>query len=276
MNKTIQSKKEITNRTEYWDYTLSKILNTKIFDETIKFHQASSIIKRDNGNNPYNLDTLIWLRSVENSDVLPNLYLAEYMLSPSKENNFQGSIRDLHTEKSIDFQTFSNIIHKAFGRDTTSTSKRYPSAGALYPILPIIYILGGGEFETLDRGVYVYDSYKNSLRLIKQWNKDEYKDFIQIVNPWDNKLYSNYLIGYAIDMKRAIAKYKRRGYRHALIEVGVMVQSLKESIIEENQNLGEFCWSGFDDNALAHITGLNPRTCPITLLQWFGIRRDLS
>ena len=39
-----------------------------------------------------------------------------------------------------------------------------------------------------------------------------------------------------------------------------MVQSLRETLIDMNEDLGELCWSSFDDNASAYLSGLNPKT----------------
>jgi SagB-type dehydrogenase family enzyme len=264
--------KIITNNSSYWDHTLDKILDDTVTNDVIKFHQSANVIKRDSANNPYNGDTLLWLKNVEHTDVIPNMYISEHLLENIDCNNL-GSIRDFDLNGEITYQSMSNIIKKAFGRDINSTSKRYPSGGALYPVIPLICILEDYHNSGLTKGVYVYDSYKHSLKKIKEWNEEEFEDFKSVLNPWEGKVYSNYLIGYAIDLMRAIAKYKKRGYRHALIEVGTMVQALRESLIEEQQNMGDFCWSGFDDNAVTYLMGLNPRKCPVTLIQWFGKKR---
>lgn len=48
-----------------------------------------------------------------------------------------------------------------------------------------------------------------------------------------------------------------------------MCQSFRESISKFN-NLGDFCFAGFNDNALTYLSGLNPRLAPVALIQWFG------
>lgn len=257
------------NSTEYWDYSLAKISNQKILDEVIKFHQSSTYITRDNYVNYLSLDTLKWLRNTENTDVLPNMYISEHYLRDYNYLN-QGSIRDFNIEDKISFESLSHILKKAFGRSEYSTSKRYPSAGGLYPVVIVICILKDFPNSELTRGAYIYDSWKHALKKIKEWDDSEMKHLYKVTKQNNKKLTSNYLIGYAIDLKRATAKYDRRGYRHALIEVGAMTQSFKESLIEEQANFGEFTSSTFDDNAITYLMGLNPRTCPISIIQWFG------
>ncbi|WP_149031724.1 hypothetical protein [Geobacillus thermodenitrificans] len=98
-------------------------------------------------------------------------------------------------------------------------------------------------------GAYILDTTSLTLKRYCSWSRDELREFLMVLNPVENRIYSPYLIGYAINMKKAVAKYKRRGYRHALIEIGLMAQCFRESCKEE-ERIGEFCWSGFDDNAL--------------------------
>lgn len=259
----------ITKETEYWDYSLAAILDQRLLNDVIKVHQSSTLIKRDSRSNPYSMDTIKWLSNVEQTDIVPNMYLSEHPLV-DYEYIQKGSVRSFSKEEGMPFQTLSSVIQKSFGRSKDSPSKRHPSAGALYPIISLVCILENYPESDLTRGVYVYDSYRHSLKKIKEWDHDEFKELRSVLASWDGVIYSNYLIAYAIDIKRAIAKYKKRGYRHALIEVGTMTQAFKESLLEEGEHFGEFCFSGFDDNALTYLMGLNPRLCPVTLIQWFG------
>ena len=38
----------------------------------------------------------------------------------------------------------------------------------------------------------------------------------------------------------------------------------------QKNNRGELCWSGFNDDQLTKLSGLNARNAPIVLLQWWG------
>lgn len=259
----------ITSETSFLDFNLASILEQSLLDDVIKFHQSTTIIKRDSRINPYSIDMFNWFSNVEYTDVVPNMYLSEHALI-DYEYIQKGSVRSFSKKEEFPFHTLSSVIKKSFGRSKDSTSKRHPSAGALYPVIPLVCILENYPKSDLTEGAYVYDSYRHSLKKIKQWDLYEFKELKSVLTSWTGSIYSNYFIAYAIDIKRAIAKYKKRGYRHALIEVGTMVQAFKDSLLEEGKNFGEFCFSGFDDNALTHLLGLNPRLCPVTLIQWFG------
>lgn len=260
------------NTSKYWDYQLDNLLDQELFNETIKFHQ-SGVYKRKNCDVfPYSRELLTWLNNNEFSDNIPNHFSSELKLEVEAKK-FQNSHRDFSGDR-MSKKDFDSIIYNSFGRDFDSGSKRYPSAGALYPIVPLIYILENNAIEGLSnlRGCYVFDTYALSLKKIKEWSSEEFNDFLSVLNTSNKQIYSNFAIGYAIDLKKAIIKYKQRGYRHALIEIGLMAQALREVLVSEKKGLGEFCWSGFDDNALTYLSGLNPRLIPISLIQWFGYK----
>lgn len=261
----------ITNRSVYWDRRLDKIIDESLLNKVTKFHQSGTLIFRDNQLNPHNIDLLSWLQETENTDQKPNHYLKEIKLNVEKVN-FHNTKREFSKDRKITLDLLGKIVYMAFGRSIDNPSKRYPSAGAIYPIIPILYVLDNRIIEGVNnsRGCYTFDTGKNSLVKFKEWNNEEFEEFKLVINSSGGEMYTNLAIGYAIDLKRAIAKYKERGYRHALIEVGLMAQSLKESLIDIDAGMGELCWSSFDDNALTYSSGLNPKNLPISLVQWFG------
>ncbi|GKV55343.1 hypothetical protein NCCP2222_12900 [Sporosarcina sp. NCCP-2222] len=265
MNKTISDK------TPHWDYGIEKILNLKILEDTIKFHQSSTRIVRDTSDN-MNPELDQWLLNVEYTDILPNVYKEEIKLSIENKKNFNGSERDF-TSENLGVNEFSELIYNSFGRNKESTSKRYPSAGALYPVIPLIYLFEENSINGLDigAGVYVLNTQRNTLRQIKSYTQTELNEINNTITKIteSKRMISKYCIGYSIDMKRAIGKYQRRGYRHALIEVGLAAQSFKESCIEMDK-IGQVCWSGYDDNAFTFLSGMNVRNAPVVLIQWFG------
>lgn len=255
----------------YAEAIQDKILDEKALHAVTKFHQATS------WHMPYSWgldeETQEWMDLVENTDVLPENTEEEIVFNQdiSYEHDFQ-SVRDFRLDKPISKDQIGAIFQGAFGRTNPRGSKPYPSAGALYPIIPLLYVLdsnaigGGGE-----EGCYVYDSTNHKLLLIKSFGTSEIERLKRHLCPNDD-FFSHLAVGYALDIKRAITKYKKRGYRHGMIEVGLMAQSFRHSL-HAIPEMGEFCWSGFNDNALTHLSGLNPKLAPIILMQWFGMRR---
>lgn len=257
-------------KNEFWDYKTDRILPRKTFNEISKFHQSSTYIKRENKISYYPLEVFNWLSEVEYTDVTPNYYLSEINFNNVKKVNFKNSKRKFDMNSTLSKEKLGKILYNAFGRSKDSPSKRYPSAGALYPVLPLVYFFEDSLIEDthIKPGCYFFDSSEVKLKCIKEWDYDEINNIKSIVNSYDGNVFTNMAISYAIDLKRAITKYRKRGYRHALIEVGLMAQSFREALHEEG--LDECCWSGFDDNSLTYHSGLNVQLCPVVLVQWFG------
>lgn len=237
------------------------------FTTVQKFHQKSTWNNHSYFN--YSDYTLIWTQMVEFSDIIPK-FSNESISLPTKEKivNKNRSHREFNKDYYYSLDEIGEILFNSFGRDTMK-SKEYPSAGALYPVIPLVYILDQSRVEGINiEGCYVYDSTNGILHLIKEFNNETKKQVIKNLNT-ENNIYSNIAIGYSLDLKRAITKYRLRGYRHGLIEVGLMAQNFRHSL---PASFGDFSWSGFNDNEITKLSGLNIRLSPVILIQWFGER----
>lgn|SRR5699024_234912 len=268
MNKTFNR----TGKNIYWDYGMDAILPQSTFNEVSKFHQSCTMIKKDNFIPYYPYDVYGWLYKVENTDIVPNYYSSEIDFSDEvKKRDFKGSTRELNSSEEFTKESLGYILYNAFGRGENTASKRYPSAGGLYSVIPLVCIFEKNVIKDqyIKPGCYLFDSTDIKLKCIKEWDESELQHVKHLINSYDSILYSNIAMAYAVDLKRSITKYRKRGYRHALIEIGLMSQSLRESL-NEKEGYGDFCWSGFDDNALTYNLGLNVHLCPVSLVQWFG------
>ncbi|MDT0700356.1 nitroreductase family protein [Staphylococcus chromogenes] len=254
---------------KYWSIDTDKIVNHDFLVDVKKFHQSTCSINRLSTLNHLDSELIEWLKVNELTQNIPNNFNKEIILSKSKVEN-RGSKRNF-THKSITKDELSTILSNAFGANTTNFKRPYPSAGALYTITPIIVVLSDDKF--LEMGCYVYNSYKNSLLQIKKYNLNEIEELKRniYILP-NNEFVSNYFIAYAIDLKKSLAKYNKRGYRYSLIEVGLMCQSFRNALLKakSTDEIGELVWAGFDDNALTTLIGLNTSDFPIAIIQWFG------
>lgn len=253
-----------------WDYLQGKIISNENLHDILSFHQSTvnygNNFKINNGSQ-YELN--VWLQVTEYTDILPE-YVNNQVDFNINIKEIESSTRSFENEFCISKDAFGEILYCAFGRDSQTLSKPYPSAGALYPVFPIIYILSNDVVESIEQGCYIFDSKKIKLLQIKQFNNRDINNIKSATFVKDN-FPSNIVIGYGIDIRRSITKYGRRGYRHALIEVGLAAQSFRESYRKlNNSEYGDLCWSGFSDNRLTYESGLNVRLSPIVLLQWFG------
>lgn len=238
-------------------------------NDIIKFHQSTTWVKRDNyfEENP---DLSEWRENNQYKDTLPNIYDYEIPLKIDQTIEFTGSKRHF-SDVNITYDELSNLLYESFGRSPLNASKSYGSAGALYPVIPLMFFFEENSIEGLDisPGSYTFNTKNNSLRPLKHFSTDDLKEIKHMIDSYHPVFLSKYCIGYAIDIKKSIAKYDRRGYRHALIEVGLAAQSFKNNA-NHLFNFGEVCWSGFDDNAFSQKVGMNPRIAPVVLLQWYG------
>ncbi|MED4045996.1 nitroreductase family protein [Priestia aryabhattai] len=246
------------------------LLPETYLNKVLKMHQQTT------WHLPYNWDTFKdpelydWCELVADTEVLPDYVEERIQLSPvsTNESNTTRSLREYKKDFQITDSDLSNILFKSFGRHKDTLAKNYPSAGGLYPIIAVLIVLDKNKIPFLKHeGSYIYDSRENELLLLKKFTEEDINKFRKCVDmPWE---VPDIAMAYAMDIKRATTKYKFRGYRHALIEVGLMAQSFRSSLWDMN-NFGECCWSGFSDNALTHLLGLSPRLAPVALLQWFG------
>ncbi|MCC2251895.1 hypothetical protein JUJ52_18300 [Virgibacillus sp. AGTR] len=263
---------DTSNKYKYtnWDFLQGRAEDKSVLQSVLKFHYKTLNREIDDIYNfEENIDTKSWISTVEFRDVLPNSYEEIIDLEVPQHKQLH-SYYDFNSETPVGMETLGQILYDAFGREAPHSSKRYPSAGALYPVIPLLIVLHSDKKNnSLNPGCYVFDSTNPRLYKITQWTPKDIVKVNKLIGSNSNKMYAPHCIAYAIDIRRAITKYQAKGYRHALIEVGLMVQSFRESLQQQN-NLGERCWSAFSDMPLTHICGLNVRLCPIVLIQWFG------
>lgn len=269
MNKTNDnvSNKEF-NRIN-WSFLQSSVENKEVINSVLKFHYSTinrtlSEIK----NYDFNPNLNRWLDTVVSQDVLPQSYEEKIGLVVNVHKQYHSAL-SFNKTKSLNIKDLGQLLFDAFGRESAFSSKRYPSAGALYPVIPLLLILDTSMVENgLIPGCYVYDCTSLSLLRIRHWNSEQLAKVISFFTSGGSTM-SPYCLAYSVDIRRAVNKYQRKGYRHAMIEIGLMAQSFRESI-NNIEDMGERCWSGFQDLSLTHSCGLNIRLSPITLVQWFG------
>ncbi|ASV70207.1 nitroreductase family protein [Cytobacillus kochii] len=243
------------------------LISPEKFNKVSKFHQDTTWTRAYEWNGSYTLEE--WLKIVEMTDVLPE-YFEERISFPNIQKRFREAstshrkfLKDVIIRKDL----LGQILYDSFGRAEGIPTKNYPSAGGLYPIIPLILIFSVQAAEGISKkGSYVYDSSSGELLLLKEFSNED----IVTIESNVGEIYSNIAVGYSMDIRRAIAKYGYRGYRHALIEVGAMSQSIRSNLKQIDH--GDFLLSGFSDNSLTKMVGLSPRLTPLIILQWFGIK----
>jgi SagB-type dehydrogenase family enzyme len=268
-NKFYEKNLERISNTKNMEFLESSVLSSKELDEIIKTHQKSTweFPAKCNIKTPNELN--YWIHLAEKTDSYPFVVEDTIQLKPISSEFNKMSYREFRDDFIIEFAQLSNILFNAFGKRTNG-HKNYPSAGALYPVVPLLVVSNTKNIPFIKQpGVYIYDSSDHQLLLLTKFDTKEkikkYEDSISI----SMGNVSSLAIAYMVDIKKSCVKYKNRGYRHALIEVGLMAQSFRSELWKYD-NLGECCLSEFSDNRLAYNLGLSPRLAPILLMQWFG------
>ncbi|MHB1955862.1 MAG: nitroreductase family protein [Sulfobacillus sp.] len=259
------------------DVFQSRVLSSDLLDQVVKFHQKTTNIPSTLLQNITMWPELIyWIEAVQHTDTLPTLSLERIEMEVTT-SEFEASARAFDKRWHVGKEVIGSILYGAFGRGR-SFHKRYPSAGALYPIIPILCVFSKAAMKGVEPGSFAFDARQPALLRLNAWSEDDLQDVRSFACVTEGDLPSNLAMGYAIDMRRAVTKYRHKGYRHALIEIGLMAQSFRETLREASVRLGtplgERCWSAFADNALTSMCGLDVRLAPIGLLQWFGQRSD--
>jgi len=256
-----------------WSFFQKEIENKELLKDVLRFHNKT--INRFGDEELINIENnssvMTWAGMVAFQDILPENYDEIIELNTKKDKNYKSGL--VFQNKQIPLDTLGQILQNSFGRKGEFSSKRYPSAGALYPVIPLLIILDSSRVNSnLLEGCYVFDSTNSKLLRICTWNKYELDEIKKMVN-YDIDTHPPHCLAYATDFRRATIKYAEKGYRHAMFEVGFMAQCLRESVYEYN-TIGERCWSYFIDIALTHKCGLDYNLCPIVLIQWIGYNKD--
>ena len=256
-----------------WDMLQSRTLTSDLIGEVLRFHQRTVSIPTHSVHNiAGHFEVQQWISGIRQTDALPAMPRERISLNVSR-TQFAASADHFDQEWRMSVEALGALLYRAFGRDE-SLHKRYPSAGALYPILPILCVFGDDAVAGIRPGAFAFDARSPGLLRLETWLPERLTTLQEVVCASGAARPSRLAIAYAMDMRRALTKYRFKGYRHALIEVGLGAQAFREALREvgeqHGRKFGERCWSDFADNALTAACGLDIRLAPITLLQWFG------
>jgi hypothetical protein len=107
-----------------------------------------------------------------------------------------------------------------------------------------------------------------------EWNDADLAEMLNIARVAGQGLPADLAIAYGVDLRQALTNYRFKGYRHAMIEVGLAAQACRQALADVGQEcgepLGERNWSAFADlhSEVADVTGLptcaTRRRCSVT------------
>lgn len=179
----------------------------------------------------------------------------------------QSSLRQF-SKKRLDFSDIETLLINSFSPNHLG-NRPYPSAGGLYPIEPILFLFKERIYHDLpfDSGCYHFKPVHRTLELIKAM------EMLPTISRLFHGLVEedappNLCILYVMHIGKSIFKYRYRGYRHALMEVGSMYQQV--TMVSQSLGLGSTVWSGFNDYQVMQTVGLNRRTFLPLTMQFLG------
>lgn len=250
--------------------SLNSHIDTDVHQDILKTHARETICLLPFGNvAKANIPSAV-IKEVENTEYeISPFHKYDIDCSEPKTTSFyRAPSLSKFSERSMDFSVLKQVLVNSFAADE-SRRRPYPSGGALYPVEPLVFIFDEriSHLDNHPYGCYHFRSISKKLQLIKKvsgaWF---YDDLIQ--GYLGNNHLPSFVILYMAHVGKTIFKYRHRGYRHALIEVGAMCQTA--TMVSQEMGLRNTIWSTFSEYQLLQELDLDAAVfMPITM-QFFG------
>ncbi|WP_445115707.1 SagB/ThcOx family dehydrogenase [Acinetobacter sp. WZC-1] len=159
-----------------------------------------------------------------------------------------------------------HILNLAFGVDQDNTMP-YPSGGALYSAQVFVYL---NNITELDAGAYHYLPFSHQLEKVDCLDQEQVNQSLFIESSEEFEPY-DFFIFYSLLAAKSASKYRFRGYRMGLMEVGSMYRNLE--ILAGKAALKSRVWGGFHDERLAVSLGMDPGVFLPVICQLVGRSR---
>ncbi len=174
---------------------------------------------------------------------------------------YRRSIREYKNQPLTLFQ-LSQILWAAQGLTETKWKFRAsPSAGATYP-LEVYVVVGKNGVEGLKAGIYVYDPFTHTLRLIKEGDVREELYEACLRQQWVRDAPVNIVV--VAEYERTTKVYGERGIRYVHMEVGHVGQNI---YLEATAlGLGTVAVGAFYDDMVREIIGLPTNKHPLYVM----------
>lgn len=162
----------------------------------------------------------------------------EFLTKRQTKRNFSSE------NKNISFDELSTLLNNSVRQriNLSEIKCASPSAGGLYPIKTYLLV---NKVEGVKKGIYSYNPRYHALSYISNLNK---------INCWENVFLNQSFTKkerfclaflFVLEYEVIFCKYKERGYRYSLIEVGHIAQNIQ--LIASEKNLSSVPVGGFID-----------------------------
>jgi len=137
------------------------------------------------------------------------------------------SCRKYDSSKEVTSKELSNLLYWSCGQknigitnNTQDQSRMYPSGGARYPLELYFAFIGNSE---IPQGVYHYNVLNHS---IEQVFESEGEKELRNIPTYPFAVDAQISLYISAIFERSMHKYRERGYRFIMLEVGIMLENL--------------------------------------------------
>ncbi|WP_409488635.1 SagB/ThcOx family dehydrogenase [Pseudomonas promysalinigenes] len=163
---------------------------------------------------------------------------------------------DHFSEHPIHFNAVRSLLAPLLRKFGSEYKRGYPSAGAIFPI-EIFCINLNDMIEKWPTDCTVLHLLPASQTFEMHSTNINIKELTQAVTPLNTEIGTPALaLVYVIYLPKAIFKYRYRGYRHALMEVGSLY--MLTDLRCKELKLDSRPWSAFTDHQITKLLNLNP------------------
>jgi SagB-type dehydrogenase family enzyme len=244
------------------DYYL-RFLDSLVYDEVLDFHSKGNFslheaFKYCTGLHSLDEEHLAKLTGNELA-LYPDMELhVDLALSDDDRAKYlyRNESCDKFASVSVDFADIEKLVFPLLSRTRESYKRGYPSGGALYPVEIFVCSLVENQpaWPEAGRVLHLLPA-SRKFEVMQHDIKCEAVKAAMLSSPGDLGNPSAAII-YVAYMPKNIFKYRYRGYRMALMEVG----SIYMLVEIQAKKLGLACrlWSAYTDSMLCKVLGLNP------------------
>lgn len=169
----------------------------------------------------------------------------------------------------IKLEQLGQLLWAAQGiTDPYGKKRAVPSGGALYP-LDCYVVVGKDGVVGLEPGAYLYRPGKHAIESVARGERRPQIAEAALGQAWIARAPVLFVI--TAEYRRITVKYRERGVRYALIEVGSIAQNL--FLQAEALGLGAGIVGAFEDKEVARLTGAAPGREPLLIMP-VGIKEE--
>lgn len=256
------------------DYYI-KFINNRVYKEVLEFHCKSNFTIHEVTRH---YSTLHHIPPSELSKLTGNELKLSVARNPQSESELTIPVLGIDhclqrndscvnfNESHLDLEQLKALLAPLLKKQGSSHKRGYPSGGALYPVE--VFCCNMSADHPWPDGASVYHLLGRSRVLEKHVMSGRLENLQNIILPESDVGKPSAALVYFIYLPKALFKYRFRGYRHALMEVGSMYMLIDLRCKE--LGLGTRPWSAFTDHQVTKALNLNPALFVPACIQLIG------